>query len=68
MRLGCEQALRLEGIPTRAVASAEAALREVGDGFSGVVIKRYPPARHRRHVARCSTRSGRATTSCRWSW
>ncbi|HBD32858.1 MAG TPA: Fis family transcriptional regulator, partial [Cupriavidus sp.] len=29
VRLGCEQALRLEGIATRAVGSAEAALREV---------------------------------------
>ncbi|NUA29467.1 sigma-54-dependent transcriptional regulator [Cupriavidus basilensis] len=38
VRLGCEQALRLEGIATRAVASAEAALREVGSHFPGVVV------------------------------
>ena len=31
VRLGCEQALRLEGIATRAAASAEAALRELHD-------------------------------------
>lgn len=31
VRLGCEQALRLEGIATRTAASAEAALRELQD-------------------------------------
>lgn len=38
VRLGCEQALRLEGIATRGVGSAEAALREVGAGFCGIVV------------------------------
>ncbi|WP_042884345.1 sigma-54-dependent transcriptional regulator [Cupriavidus necator] len=38
VRLGCEQALRLEGIATRGVGSAEAALREVGPGYAGVVV------------------------------
>ncbi|MGO4327438.1 sigma-54-dependent transcriptional regulator [Cupriavidus sp. 2TAF22] len=38
VRLGCEQALRLEGIATRAVGSAEAALREAGENFAGVVV------------------------------
>ncbi len=38
VRLGCEQALRLEGIATRAVGSAEAALREVGAGYAGIVV------------------------------
>ncbi|PLQ02478.1 sigma-54-dependent transcriptional regulator [Cupriavidus pauculus] len=38
VRLGCEQALRLEGIATRAVGSAEAALREVEAGFAGIVV------------------------------
>ncbi|WP_020205649.1 MULTISPECIES: sigma-54-dependent transcriptional regulator [Cupriavidus] len=38
VRLGCEQALRLEGIATRAAGSAEAALREAGAGFAGVVV------------------------------
>lgn len=38
VRLGCEQALRLEGIATRAVGSAEAALREVETGFAGIVV------------------------------
>ena len=38
VRLGCEQALALEGIATRAVASAEAALREVEAGYSGIVV------------------------------
>ncbi|ABF07474.1 two-component system, response regulator AauR [Cupriavidus metallidurans] len=38
VRLGCEQALRLEGIATRAVGSAEAALREVDAGYAGIVV------------------------------
>ncbi|WP_454763026.1 sigma-54-dependent transcriptional regulator [Cupriavidus campinensis] len=38
VRLGCEQALRLEGIATRAVASAEAALREACAGYAGIVV------------------------------
>ncbi|WP_454720290.1 MULTISPECIES: sigma-54-dependent transcriptional regulator [Cupriavidus] len=38
VRLGCEQALRLEGIATRTLGSAEAALREVGEDFAGVVV------------------------------
>ncbi|KAI3592604.1 Two component, Sigma-54 Specific, central transcriptional regulator of acidic amino acid uptake [Cupriavidus sp. U2] len=38
VRLGCEQALRLEGIATRAVGSAEAALREAEAGFAGIVV------------------------------
>ncbi|RXZ45517.1 sigma-54-dependent transcriptional regulator [Crenobacter cavernae] len=38
VRLGCEQALALEGIATRGLASAEAALKEVGAGFRGVVV------------------------------
>lgn len=44
VRLGCEQALGLEGIPTRGVASAEAALRELetttreGAAYPGVVV------------------------------
>ena len=38
VRLGCEQALRLEGIATRGVASAEAALRETAAGWPGIVI------------------------------
>ncbi|KZE31803.1 two-component system C4-dicarboxylate transport response regulator DctD [Crenobacter luteus] len=38
VRLGCEQALALEGIPTRGLDSAEAALREVGAGFAGIVV------------------------------
>ncbi|MDK3026469.1 sigma-54 dependent transcriptional regulator [Cupriavidus taiwanensis] len=38
VRLGCEQALRLEGIATRGVGSAEAALREAGPGYAGVVV------------------------------
>jgi len=38
VRLGCEQALRLEGIATRGVGSAEAALREVSAGYAGIVV------------------------------
>jgi len=38
VRLGCEQALRLEGIATHAVGSAEAALREVDAGYAGIVV------------------------------
>ncbi len=38
VRLGCEQALRLEGMATRAVPSAEAALREVQAGYAGIVV------------------------------
>ncbi|CAG9165000.1 C4-dicarboxylate transport transcriptional regulatory protein DctD [Cupriavidus laharis] len=38
VRLGCEQALRLEGIATRGVASAEAALRETAAGWPGIVV------------------------------
>jgi two-component system C4-dicarboxylate transport response regulator DctD len=38
VRLGCEQALRLEGIATRAVGSAEAALREVDAATPGIVV------------------------------
>ena len=38
VRLGCEQALRLEGLATRGVGSAEAALREAGPGYAGVVV------------------------------
>ncbi|RZT42944.1 sigma-54-dependent transcriptional regulator [Cupriavidus agavae] len=38
VRLGCEQALALEGIATRAVPSAEAAWHEIGAGFAGVVV------------------------------
>ncbi|QET03804.1 MULTISPECIES: sigma-54-dependent transcriptional regulator [Cupriavidus] len=35
VRLGCEQALRLEGIPTRTAASAEAALRDIQTQMEG---------------------------------
>ncbi|CAG2127470.1 sigma-54-dependent transcriptional regulator [Cupriavidus plantarum] len=43
VRLGCEQALRLEGIATRTAASAEAALRDIhadaGQGvYPGIVV------------------------------
>jgi two-component system C4-dicarboxylate transport response regulator DctD len=38
VRLGCEQALRLEGIATRGVGSAEAALREIAPGHAGIVV------------------------------
>ena len=38
VRLGCEQALKLEGIATRAVGSAEEALREMAAGFAGIVV------------------------------
>ncbi|AOY91504.1 Fis family transcriptional regulator [Cupriavidus sp. USMAA2-4] len=38
VRLGCEQALKLEGIATRGVGSAEAALREVQAGYPGIVV------------------------------
>lgn len=38
VRLGCEQALQLEGIPTEGVASAEAAQRRVAESALGVVV------------------------------
>lgn len=38
VRLGCEQALRLEGIATRSAASAEAALQLAGTDFAGIVV------------------------------
>ncbi|TWG86255.1 two-component system C4-dicarboxylate transport response regulator DctD [Cupriavidus gilardii J11] len=38
VRLGCEQALRLEGIATRSAGSAEAALQLAGTGFAGIVV------------------------------
>jgi DNA-binding NtrC family response regulator len=38
VRLGCEQALALEGIATIGVASAEAAKEQVAPGFAGVVV------------------------------
>jgi len=38
VRLGCEQALRLEGIATRAVGTAEAALQTVAPHFPGIVV------------------------------
>ena len=38
VRLGCEQALELEDIPTEAVDSAEKARRLVAAGFPGVVV------------------------------
>jgi DNA-binding NtrC family response regulator len=38
IRLGCEQALQLEGIPTESVASAEEGKRLLGKDFRGVVV------------------------------
>ncbi|MGE5517527.1 MAG: sigma-54-dependent transcriptional regulator [Bacteroidota bacterium] len=38
VRLGCQQALQLEGIAVEAVDSAEKARRLVGAGFAGVVV------------------------------
>jgi len=38
VRLGCEQALQLEGIATDSVASAEAAKRLLGKDFRGVIV------------------------------
>jgi two-component system C4-dicarboxylate transport response regulator DctD len=38
VRLGCVQALMLEGIPTLGVDSVEKARRSLGPGFSGVIV------------------------------
>ena len=38
VRLGCEQAIQLAGIPVNAVASAEEAQKRVSAGFPGVVV------------------------------
>lgn len=38
VRLGCVQALTLEGVPTLGVASVEKARRAFGQGFAGVVV------------------------------
>lgn len=38
VRLGCEQALRLEGMTTRTADSAEAALRIADANFAGIVV------------------------------
>ncbi|MEN7526955.1 MULTISPECIES: sigma-54 dependent transcriptional regulator [unclassified Cupriavidus] len=38
VRLGCEQALGLEGIATQSVPNAEAAWREIEAGFAGIVV------------------------------
>ena len=38
VRLGCEQALQLEGIATESVASAEAGRRLLGPDFRGVIV------------------------------
>ncbi len=38
VRLGCEQALQLEGIATESVASAEEAKRRLGKDFRGVIV------------------------------
>ena len=38
IRLGCEQALQLEGIPTEAVDSAESARRRIGKDFRGIIV------------------------------
>lgn len=38
VRLGCEQALQLEGIATESVASAEEAKRRLAKGFRGVIV------------------------------
>jgi two-component system C4-dicarboxylate transport response regulator DctD len=38
VRLGCVQALQLEGIATESVASAEEAQRHLGQDFRGVIV------------------------------
>ena len=38
VRLGCEQALQLEGILTESVASAEEAKQLLGKDFRGVIV------------------------------
>jgi DNA-binding NtrC family response regulator len=38
VRLGCEQALQLEGIPTESVASAEEAQRLIGKDYRGIIV------------------------------
>ena len=38
VRLGCEQALQLEGIDTESVASAEEAQRHIGKEYRGVIV------------------------------
>ena len=38
VRLGCEQALQLEGLATEAVDSAEAARRRIGKDFCGIIV------------------------------
>ena len=38
VRLGCEQALQLEGIQTESVASAEEARQRIGKDFRGVIV------------------------------
>ena len=38
VRLGCEQALQLEGIPTESATSAEDARRRVGKDFRGIIV------------------------------
>ncbi|MBV5331290.1 response regulator, partial [bacterium] len=38
VRLGCEQALQLEGIPTESATSAEEARRRVGKDFRGIIV------------------------------
>ena len=38
VRLGCEQALQLEGIATDSVASAEAAQKLLGRDYRGIVV------------------------------
>ena len=38
VRLGCEQALQLEGLATESVDSAEAAKKRIGKDFRGVVV------------------------------
>ncbi len=38
VRLGCEQALQLEGIPTESMASAEEAKRRLGKDFRGIIV------------------------------
>ena len=38
VRLGCEQAIQLAGIPVHAVATAEEAQKQIAAGFPGVVV------------------------------
>ena len=38
IRLGCEQALQLEGIATESVDSAEAAKKRIGKDFRGIIV------------------------------